>query len=52
MSIYYVLIVTNLERNCKMICVDSHDIQIVEFMVPDMMSTTTFMAYNAESIGK
>ncbi len=32
-------VITDPERNCKMICVDPHDIPVVAFVDPDMMST-------------
>ena len=32
-------VITDPERNCKMVCVDPHDIPVVAFVDPDMMST-------------
>ena len=32
-------VITDTERNCKMVCVDPHDIPVVAFVDPDMMST-------------
>ena len=32
-------VITDPERNCKMVCVDPHDIPVVAFVDPDMMAT-------------
>lgn len=32
-------VITDSERNCKMVCVDPHDIPVVAFVDPDMMAT-------------
>ena len=32
-------VITDTERNCKMVCVDPHDIPLVAFVDPDMMAT-------------
>lgn len=32
-------VITDAERNCKMVCVDPHDIPVVAFVDPDMMSS-------------
>ncbi len=32
-------VITDTERNCKMVCVDPHDIPVVAFVDPDMMAS-------------
>ncbi len=32
-------VITDTDRNCKMVCVDPHDIPVVAFVDPDMMAT-------------
>uniref|UniRef100_UPI0040560968 lactaldehyde reductase n=1 Tax=Agathobacter sp. TaxID=2021311 RepID=UPI0040560968 len=32
-------VITDTERNCKMVCVDPHDIPVVAFVDPEMMAT-------------